>query len=257
MQHRLTRIRRWMLLALAIGAAPLSTHADLWDILGLRKKAGALSTLTEEQVASGLREALAQGIERAVAVLGKTNGFLQDAQVRIPLPPTLQRAEAVLGRLGQQARVEEFHTTLNRAAEQAVPEAAGVLADSVRRMTLEDARAILNSTNTAATDFFRRTSTTNLHMRLLPIVKTATERTGVTAGYKDLVTRSGLGGSGLLGGLGRSLLGAETLDVDDYVTSRALEGLFLKIGEEEKRIREDPAARATELLKKVFGGTAR
>lgn len=227
-------------------------RADLWETLGLKKRGKALTALTEEQVTAGLREALAQGVEQAVKKLGRTNGFLENAQVKIPLPPALKRAETVLRGLKQDALADELSTTLNRAAEQAVPASAEVLADAVRQMTVEDARSILGSTNTAATDYFRRTSMTDLHARFLPIVKKATETAGVTGAYKSVLDRAGMSGSGLLGGLGRSLLGSENLDLDDYVTRKALDGLFLEIGQEERRIRENPGARATELLRKVF-----
>lgn len=242
---------------LAATLAPEAARADLWDTLGLRKRIRAVAEVSESEITAGLREALAQGVQQAVTNLGRTNGFLQDIQVRIPLPPALERVEKTLRQVGQARLADDFVATLNRAAEQAVPESGPVLADAIRQMTLDDARSILNSTNTAATDFFRRTSQTNLQTRLLPIVKAATDHTGVTASYKGLLDRSGLGGSGLLGGLGRSLLGAETLDLDDYVTRKALDGLFLKIADEERRIRADPGARATELLQRVFRTTGR
>lgn len=241
-----------VLSVLALGVGVSAVRADLWETLGLKKRGKALVELSEEQIAAGLREALAQGVQEAVAKLGRSNGFLQDVQVKIPLPSSLQRAESVLRGLGQEKLADDFNTALNRAAERAVPEAASVLADSVRQMSVEDARAILSSTNTAATDYFRRTSQTNLQARLLPIVKKSTAEAGVTASYKAMLDRAGLSGSSLLGGLGRSLLGADSLDLDEYVTRKALDGLFLKMGEEERRIRENPAARATELLRKVF-----
>lgn len=246
-----------IILVVFLGVARPAARADLWETLGLKKRTSAITALTEDQIASGLREALAQGVQKAVSTLGQTNGFLGDAAVRIPLPNSLQRTESTLRALGQQSLVDEFRTTLNRAAEQAVPEAAAVLGDAVRQMTVQDARAILNSTNTAATDFFRRTSQTNLHARFLPIVKQATEQTGVTARYKGLLEAAGVGGTGFLGNLGRSVLGTESLDLDDYVTRKAMDGLFLKIGDEERRIRENPTARASELLQKVFGQVSR
>jgi hypothetical protein len=140
---------------------------------------------------------------------------------------------------------------MNRAAEKAVPEAAAVLSDAVRQMTLADAKAILTSTNTAATDYFRRTSQTNLHARFLPIVKQATEKTGVTAAYKRMMEKTSLGG------FSASFLSKDAFDIDDYVTRKSLDGLFLKIAEQEKAIRENPAARTTELLQKVFGTVKR
>jgi hypothetical protein len=188
-------------------------------------------------------------VEQAVASLGKTDGFLTDANVRIPMPESLQRVEKTLRTLRQDKLADEFVTTMNRAAEQAVPEAAAVLGDSVKQMSIADAKSILTGTNNAATQYFRRTSETNLHTRFLPIVKAATEKTGVTSAYKRMTDKAGSG----LGGLGGGLLGKQAPDLDDYVTRKTLDGLFLKIAEQEKLIRENPVARTTDLLQKVFG----
>ncbi len=245
-----SRVTWCLILGICLGCGP--ARADLLEKLGLRKKSGAFS-LSEEQITSGLKEALEVGVRKAVETLGRSDGFLQSADVRIPLPAGLQRAEAALRGLGQDKLADDFVTSMNRAAEQAVPEAASVLADSVKQMSLEDARTILTSTNTAATAYFRRTSQTNLQERLLPIVKQATAKAGVTAGYKDLLDKSGLNRPGLLGGLSRTLLGSENLDLDAYVTRKTLDGLFVRIAEEEVKIRENPSARTTELLQQVFG----
>jgi hypothetical protein len=244
----------WSLLA-----SPLTTPAaDLWETLGLRKKSRGLANLTEQQITAGLKEALAQGVQQAVTNLGRIDGFLKDAKVQIPMPSSLQWAEKALRAVGQEQVTEQFVTTLNRAAEQATPAAASVLGNAVRQMTLSDARTILTSTNTtAATEFFRRTSETELQQRLLPLVKSATEQTGVTASYKRLLNQASMGSGGTLASLGRSVLGVGDLDLDTYVTQKALDGLFLKIAEEEQRIRADPTARTTELLQKVFGPVTR
>ena len=242
-------IAAWILVSASAHAA------DLLDKLGLKKASDspALTALSQDQVVSGLKEALAQGVQHAITNLGKADGFLKDGTVRIPMPENLRKVEKALRAVGQPQLADEFVTTMNRAAEQAVPEATSVLADAVRQMTVADAKNILASTNTAATDYFRRTSETNLYTRFLPIVKMATQQTGVTAAYKkmtDQVPTGGLGGLGLLGG--RSL-SKESLDLDAYVTRKTMDGLFLKIAEQEKLIRENPAARTTELLQKVFG----
>lgn len=149
--------------------------------------------------------------------------------------------------------MDEFLTTMNRAAEQAVPEAAAVLADAVRQLTLSEAKAILRGTNSAATDYFRRSSETNLHARFLPLVKKATESAGVTGAYKQLIGRAGIAGGATRGGLTAGLFRQDDLDLDAYVTRKATDGLFVKIAEEEKRLRENPASRSTDLLRKVFG----
>jgi hypothetical protein len=225
--------------------------ANLLDSLGLKKAPGVATALSEEQVTSGLKEALSKGVQHAIQNLGKPDGFLKDAQVKIPLPESLRRVENTLRALRQDHLADEVITTMNRAAEQAVPQGAQVLGDSVKQMTLVDAKKILSSTNTAATDYFRRTSQTNLYIRFLPIVKEATSKTGVTSAYKRMTDKASLGG---LGNLGSAVLGKQAaFDVDDYVTRKAMDGLFLKIAEQEKLIRENPAARTTDLLQKVFG----
>jgi hypothetical protein len=142
--------------------------------------------------------------------------------------------------------VDEFITTLNRAAEQAVPEAATILGDAIRQMSVDDARSILSGPDDAATQYFRRSSEARLSEKFLPIVQQATDQAGVTSAYKSLMKQAG---GGLLGGF----LGSSSLDLDNYVTDQALEGLFQYIAIQEREIRENPAARSTELLQQVFG----
>ncbi len=240
----------------------VASAQGLFDRLGIGKKkssdsavasSAALAGLSEAQVATGLKEALAKGVESAVGRLGVADGFLKDAAVRIPMPENLRKVERTLRTLKQDALADQFVTTLNRAAEQAVPEAAAVLGDSLKQMTLQDAKVILVGTNNAATAYFRRTSTTNLQERFLPIVKRATEQAGVTRVYKQMLDQAQGGALGGFGKLGAGLLGVDTVDLDSYVTSKSLDGLFLKIGDEERRIRESAAARTTDLLKQVFG----
>src|ERR1043166_9004226 len=240
--------------------AHASSAQEMKDLLGLKKSAPAstspaLGALSQEQVTAGLKEALAKGVEQAVAMLGKEDGFLKDLNVRIPMPDSLKKVEKALRSLRQDQLADEFVTTMNRAAEQAVPEAAGVLGDSVKQMSVADATSILTGTNNAATQYFRRTSETNLYTRFLPIVKSATEKAGVTSAYKRMTEKAsgGVGGFGGLGALGGNVLGIQTPDLDDYVTRKALDALFLKIAEQEKLIRENPVARTSDLLQKVFG----
>ncbi|HOC57521.1 MAG TPA: DUF4197 domain-containing protein [Verrucomicrobiota bacterium] len=241
-----------------------SARAGLLDALGFGKKAttneaglpaALTSSLSQEQVAQGLKEALGKGVQQAVSRLGHDGGFLTNPAVRIPMPEKLRTAEKALRVLKQDKLADEFVTTMNQAAEQAVPAAAGVFGQAVQGMSLADARAILAGTNNAATQYFRRATETNLHKQFLPIVKQATDQAGVTSAYKRLVGQAGTASA--FGSVGRSLLGAESMDVDAYVTDKALEGLFQIVAEEEKRIRENPAARTTEVLQKVFGAVTR
>jgi hypothetical protein len=144
---------------------------------------------------------------------------------------------------------------MNHAAEQAVPQAASVFADAVKNMSFEDAQAILTGTTNAATQYFRRTTETNLYTKFLPVVKKATDETGVTATYKRIMEKAG--GGTTLGSFGRSILGQDAFDVDAYVTNKALDGLFKMVAEEEKQIRQNPIARTSDLLQKVFGAVSK
>ena len=246
-----------LFVGITVALAPFSHGADLLERRGLGKiksndppaAAGIGGALSQDQMVGGLKEALAKGVEKAVSSLGREDGFLKDADVTIPMPESLQKVEKILRTLRQDKLADEFVTTMNRAAEQAVPEAAAVLGDSVKQMSITDAKAVLTGTNNAATQYFRRTSETNLHARFLPIVKAATEKAGVTGAYKRMTDKAGGG----LGGFGGSLLGKEAPDLDSYITHKTLDGLFLKIAEQEKQIRENPVARTTDLLQKVFG----
>ena len=245
---------------LTLLASPGTARAGLLDFLGLGKKSTNQSTalpaslgasLSQEQVIQGLKEALGKGVQQAVSQLGRDNGFLTNLNVRIPMPEKLQTVEKTLRALKQDKLADDFVNTMNHAAEQAVPQAAGVFGDAIKEMSIEDARGILTGTNNAATQYFRRTTETNLFEKFLPIVKKATDQTGVTSAYKQLMEKAG--GGGALGSFGRSLLGVESVDVDAYVTNKALDGLFKMVAEEEKRIRENPVARTSALLQKVFG----
>ncbi len=199
---------------------------------------------SNEEMIAALREALNKGTRYAVDNLGQEGGFLDNARVRIPMPDGLAWLEKTLRTLRQDRLADEFVASMNHAAERAVPEAAGIFADAIRAMTLEDARAILSGPDDAATRYFREKTGADLTARLSPIVAEATSSAGVTASYKQMVAKAG--------GLG-SLLSRESTDIDGYVTEKTLDGLFLMVAEEEKRIRENPLARSSELLKKVFG----
>ena len=193
--------------------------------------------------AEALRELLSQGSVQAVSQLGRPDGYFANPRVRIPLPENLRRIERTLRSLGQGEVADEFILSLNRAAETAAPEAKAVFLDVVRGLTLKDTVAIVKGPDDAATRYLRQHADTTLTSRFLPIVSRATEQVGVTARYKKLTRRASFAGG---------VLDLSRLDLDNYVTQRALDGLFLLIGDEEQRIRRDPAARTTELLRKVF-----
>jgi hypothetical protein len=244
-----------VLLLLAIATPP--ARAGLLDFLKPAAVPGqtsappassSLAGLSQDQMVGGLKEALGKGVQQAVGSLGKEDGFLKDAGVKIPMPQSLQKVEKTLRALHQDKLADDFVTTMNRAAEKATPEAAAVLGDAVQQMSIADAKAILTGTNNAATQYFRRVSETNLFTRFHPIVQKATEETGVTRTYKQMTEKANLGG-----GFGSALLGKDSTDLDSYVTQKALDGLFVKIADEEKSIRANPAARTTALLQQVFG----
>jgi hypothetical protein len=215
------------------------------------------AALSPDQMASGLKAALGKGVERAVASLGRTNGFLTNLNVKITMPAKLQSVEKGLRAAGQGQLVDNFIASMNRAAEQAVPTAAAVFGDSIRQMSIADAKAILTGTNDAATQYFRRTTQTNLYAKFYPLVQKATDEVGVTASYKQMMGKfSSLSSLGSLLG-SKSPAKLDTADIDSYVTDKAMDGLFKVVAEEEKSIRANPAARTTDLLQKVFAATAK
>jgi hypothetical protein len=234
------------LLALVLPSGSYGGWQDLIEPLEGLAGSGEETGLSQEDLASGLKEALRVGTGRAIEHLGRDGGFLNDSQVRIPLPSALQTLEQGLRAGGQGAIADNFVTTMNRAAERAVPETAAILGKAIASMTLDDAKAILTGPDDAATEYFRKSSRGRLAEAILPIVSSATEQAGVTSAYKRFMGSSA-------GGLFSRFTGGGDLDIDRYVTEKALDGLFLKLADEERLIREDPAARSTELLQNVFG----
>jgi Protein of unknown function (DUF4197) len=235
--------------ATAATAGAQSIEQQLKDrLLGTGSSA---SNLNERDASGGIKEALAQGVDRAVRQLGKPDGFFRDQAVKILVPEKLRRLADLARQLGAGKKVDAFELSMNRAAEKAVPMAANILADSVRQMTLQDAIGLVRGGDTSATDFFRRTSEQKLYDTFLPIVAKQTAEVGVTKKYKDLSKKAG--GNALAGALlGGSSNGTTSADLDDYVTREAIDGLFHVIAEQEKQIRNNPASRTTDLLRRVF-----
>lgn len=227
---------------------------------------GTLSSLDENIVAGGLKEALKKGTQYAVAELSKEGGFLNNADVKIPLPSQLQLAEKGLRKAGLGKYADDFIGSMNKAAEAAVPETAVIFAETIEEMTMEDAKQILAGTDDAATRFFETHAASKLQAAILPIVTKYTDETDVTTYYKsmmgaydkyggkDLVENSGLSGFvGMLTGGDANTTAPEPEELDDYVTAKAINGLFFMIAAEEKKIRENPVERTTDLLRQVFG----
>ena len=202
------------------------------------------SRVASDELTRGLREALTIGTNKAIRELGRDGGFYNNSRVKIPMPKSLRPVEKTLRVFGKGKMADDFIAAMNRAAERAVPVAASVFVDSIMQMTFQDARNIISGPDDAATQFFRRTGEDRLREEFLPIIQRFTEEVGVTAKYKQMIKRAGP-----LARLG----GEDATDIDAYVTQKALDGLFLLIADEEKRIRQNPVARTTELLRKIFG----
>lgn len=233
-----------VLLAVAI-ILPSETAAQKKTKSKTKPKTNSSSTISDSEISGGLKEALSKGLKTAVDSLGRENGFLNNVNVKIPLPGKLQKLEKALRVAGQGKAVDEFVGSMNHAAEKAVPVAFDVFVDAVKKMTFDDARQILFSNqDDSATQFFRRTSEENLRGKFRPIVEEFTEKTGVTNKYKTMIGKAGFAAQ---------LLGKDATDLDGYVTEKALDGLFYMVAQEEKKIRKDPIGRTTSLLKKVFG----
>jgi hypothetical protein len=202
-----------------------------------------LDRITSREAAAGLKAALERGSTVAVASLGRSDGFFGNPQVKIPLPESMQRAEKLMRRFGMGKHADELIVTLNRAAEAAVPEARQLFVDSVRKMTVQDAKGILQGGDTAGTAYFRRMTEDPLRKRFLPIVKRTTEKVGLAQHYNNYAEK----------GFALGLVKEEDSNLDDYVTQKALDGLFLVVAEEEKQIRKDPVSAGTAIIRKVFG----
>ncbi len=229
----------------------LPSHAGWQDFLSDLKQNiedtsgnNSTSSLSEKTIITGLKQALNQGIEQSIKQLGIKNGFLKDPSVKIPMPRTLRKVEKGLRKLGRDEVADKFIDTMNHAAEQAVPRTTDILINAVKSMTLTDAIDILNGEDDAATQYFKRTSTSHLHDAIKPIVETTTNSVGVTESYKKMIKKAGF--------LSK-YVDKDSINIDQYITDKALDGLFLKIAIEEKRIRKDPLARTTYVLKSVFG----
>lgn len=206
-------------------------------------RAAGLASLSDADAAGGLKAALELGAQAAVKGLGRPDGFLSDARVRIPLPSPLKEGAKLLSQLGMKRQLEELEVAMNRAAEAAVPLAGQLLADAVRSMTVEDARRILTGGDTSVTQFFADKTRQPLTEAFLPTVKEQTARVGVAEKYDRVAKKAA----------GMGLVRQEDASIDHYVTRKALDGLYYMIGEEEKKIRRNPLGAGHALVGKVFG----
>ena len=228
------------ILIVLLAALPASAQLDqALKELGMGKTGGP----SDAKIGSGLKEALKIGTENAVNLTGKTDGYFTNKAIKILLPEKLRIVEQGLRAVGQGPKIDEFVLSMNRAAEQAAPYAKNIFWDALGEMTFEDAQKILTGGNTSATQYFKGKTADKLTAEFTPVVKKTMDQVGVVQQYEGLV------------GHAQSIpfVKSETFDINHYVVSKALDGLFYVLGEEERKIRTNPAARTTDLLKDVFG----
>ncbi|MDB4444597.1 DUF4197 domain-containing protein [bacterium] len=240
--HRL--IPMVVVLFLAIVQIP-AADAQFGDFLKkFQKSLGVGGGLSTETIIDGLKEALEIGTKNAVNVVSQFNGYYKNPKIRIPLPGAVQKVEKVLRTMGFGSQVDAFELSMNRAAEKAAPKATAIFWDAIKQMSFTDARKILDGGDNTATLYFKEKTTDRLYDLFSPIVNKTMSQVGVTRQYQELDQKVS------------AIPFTESLrfDLDDYVTNKSLDGLFLMLAEEEKKIRQNPAARVTPLLKEVFGG---
>ena len=204
---------------------------------------GGVSSLTNSEASGGLKEALTQGVSKAVASLGATDGFFGNKDVKIPLPNSLKKIEKGMKFMGMGKQSDELILKMNRAAEAAVPEAKTLLLDSVKKMSLADAKAILTGPQDAATQYFKKTTSAQMGEKFLPIVTKATENVQLADSYNKYAEMGSKFG----------VVKKEDANINQYVTKKALDGVYYMVAQEEAAIRKDPLGQASSLLKKVFG----
>ncbi|OBY92276.1 hypothetical protein A6723_028580 [Pseudomonas sp. AU11447] len=212
-------------------------------LLSVNAFALSLSDLSQSDAAGGLKDALTQGAQVAVKQLSQPGGFSNDPAVRIELPGKLGKAAKTMKQFGMGAQVDQLEASMNKAAEAAMPQAQALLVDAVKKMSVTDAKGILQGGEHSATDYLNRSSREQLRAKFLPIIKQATDQVGVAKQYNAFASQAAAFG----------VVDAKSANIENYVTEEALDGLFKLIAEQEKTIRQNPTAAATGLAKKVFG----
>lgn len=237
-------MRNLLILALSflVLAAPFGYAGFLDDLLKIIPSVSSIQETDNRTVISGLKEALSIGTDNAVKELSKIDGYMGNKTIKILMPEKIRKVADVLGKVGYQKQVDDFIMSMNRAAENAAPRAAAYFIDSIKSMSIEDAGKILKGGDTAATDYFRDKTQDKLFNDFKPAISASVDKVGVTRSYKEMMGKY----------TSLPFVKEESLDIDNYVTTKALDGLFYMVGMEEKKIRTDPGARVTELLKKVF-----
>jgi hypothetical protein len=210
-----------------------------------RAEALSLADLTQKDAGAGVKAALEQGADIAVKLLGRENGFWGDERVRIPLPEWISKSERALKLIGRQKDIEDLKLGVNRAAEQAVPQAKKLLSDAVKSISVDDAKKILTGGDNSVTTFFKDKTAKPLNEKFLPVVAGVTDRIGIARQYNQL--------AGQVESTGLVKLKPEQRKVENHVTAKALDGLYFMIGEQEKKIRQDPIGAGSDILRRVFG----
>lgn len=217
--------------------------AGLFDIFkGAQKSVGTSDSVSESEMVKGLKEALEIGTSEAVGLVSKQGGYFDNPAIRIPLPEQIRKVEKLLRTAGFGSKLDAFELSMNRAAEQAAPEAKSIFWGAIKKMDINDAKRIINGHDNEATRYFKDKTYDRLQQSFKPVVKNSMGQVGVTRLYQDLNAKVE----------SIPFAGSLSFDLDQYVTAGALDGLFRMLAQEEKKIRSDPAARVTDLLKKVF-----
>lgn len=246
---------------LVLALATLGCQANAWSLKDLEsiateaKKSSPTTTnnnvsvdsLSNMEVNSGLKAALTQGVDKAVSSLGIANGFFGNPEVKIPLPDALKNVEKGMKLIGMGTQSDALVLKMNRAAEAAVPEAKALLVEAIKQMSLADAKAILTGPQDAATQYFKRTTSTKMSVKFLPIVKEAISKVQLAQTYNKYAELGSQFG----------VVNKDNANIEQYVTNKALDGLYLMIAKEEVAIRKDPIGQASSILKKVFGVVAK
>lgn len=231
-------------IALMCWALLSCTAAQINQTIGeVNKGLGSGTPLTTEEVANGLKEALIKGISNGSDIVSQLDGYFKNPEIKIPFPPDVKKVEDRLRQVGLGNEVDKFVMTLNRGAEDAAKEAKPIFIAAIRQMTIQDAWGILKGEQDAATNYLKRTTSSLLKDKFKPVIQNSLQKVNATKYYTDIVTRYNQ----------IPLVQKVNPELDDYATDKAIEGLFLMIAKEEKNIRANPAARTTELLKRVFG----
>ena len=231
-------------MALLVLVWPMSSaEAGIWDQARQLISVPSQKSLDESTIVNGLKEALAQATGNAVSSVGKLDGYLDNNAIKILMPENLRNVSDTLKKFGFEKQVNDFVLSMNRAAENAAPQAKSYFVEAIKEMSFEDAKKILNGNDTAATDYFKEKMHDQLYDAFQPSVSESMNEVGVTRSYKNMMAKYSA----------IPFVKSEALDLDRYVTEESLNGLFYMVGQQEKMIRTDPAARTTELLQKVFG----